>query len=156
MKVSHYKPGDHVRTLKDFPLYGIKKGEVGTVTDPVIPARLMPKDSVMVRFGRDASCQDGKIQFYSTFNIRECDLVPAEPEETVSKKEELPHIDGFIQVKDAHENEVYINIYQIDSVSVSRVTGAVTVSTQGFSYELGDGYTIEEIMEKIVNERSPW
>ena len=223
MKVTHYKPGDRVKLLKDVDGYGIKKGDIGTVTEPVIPKELIPYGSVMVRFDGDGSGLFGKIRFTNTLCIRECDLVPAdsgekqsyvrhivfditndggeakyidgkkvvrkakvkrsyddEPndfnammfligklfpesemavkkvERTDNVEEDYPDIEGFIRVRDAHENWVYIDVLQIDSVSVSKATGSVTVSTQGFSYELGSGYTIMEIMKKITNERNQW
>lgn len=78
MKVTHYKPGDRVRLLKDIDGYEIKKGEIGTVSEPIIPKSLIPNGFVMVRFeGRDL-IKFGKIRFTSTVCVRECDLVPAD------------------------------------------------------------------------------
>ena len=84
MKVTHYKPGDRVRLLKDIDAYAIKKGEVGTVSDPVIPKSLIPDGSVMVRFEGSDFIKFGKIRFANTVCVRECDLVPADEEENQS------------------------------------------------------------------------
>ena len=78
MKVTHFKPGDRVRLLRDLPGLSIKKGDVGTVSEPVIPKSLIPDDSVMVRFETGGPCQFGKIRFTNTVCVRECDLVPSD------------------------------------------------------------------------------
>lgn len=77
MKVTHYKPGDRVKLLKDLSGFAIKKGDVGTVSEPVIPKSMIPEGSVMVRFERNDPTHFGKFRVVNTVNVRECDLVPA-------------------------------------------------------------------------------
>lgn len=89
MKVSHYKPGDRVRTLKEYPGFGIRKGDVGTVSDSGLPKFMVPDNTVMVRFEKERSSPFGNFRFSDMVNIRECDLVPVgTPSDEVRTDEE--------------------------------------------------------------------
>ena len=88
MKSCHFKPGDRVRILKDMPFFDLKKGDVGTVDDPLLPWDLIPEGTVMVNFKSEGPCQGGKIRFTASVNVSECDLAPADNDESACCKPE--------------------------------------------------------------------
>ena len=92
MKTSHYKIGDSVRILKDMPMFGIKKGDLGTVTEPIGPSYFVPDGSVMVCFEQGENGNIGAIRFFNTIDVRECDLVPANATEKQDGKQEAPSV----------------------------------------------------------------